>query len=290
MHGQSEHQRAQQHLRPLGQRIPSLDESVVGFAPRQGVDHDHPGRPGCGPPVRCDVGDPGRGGAREKHRAVEISVHQLVRTLRRSAQHRQLVDQVDRPLPVRRPRRHPRRRRQRLQRPLLPGRAVGGNEHIDVRPRRHRCLGEKPWTFQFGGGLVQTYGGRHHFVVPWLRSAGHECVCPPARYHIAPVGGADRAGYPHTVDEQCLADLRRPRGAGMVGDHRQHHLAAAPATLPTGTELGSANAAQPERRQDVLRRRLDSHPASLTVRPPRSAAVTGCVVPEAQAAHRPFST
>ena len=42
---ETEHQRAQQHLRPFRQRAPSLDEPVVGLTPRQRVDDHHPGRP-----------------------------------------------------------------------------------------------------------------------------------------------------------------------------------------------------------------------------------------------------
>ena len=44
MNGKSEHQRAQQHLRPFRQCIPAVDETFVGLAPRQRVDNDHAGR------------------------------------------------------------------------------------------------------------------------------------------------------------------------------------------------------------------------------------------------------
>ena len=66
VHRKPEHQRAQQHLRPLRQRRPALDEPVVGLAPGQCVDDDHAGRPGRRPPVRRDVGDARRRGARRK--------------------------------------------------------------------------------------------------------------------------------------------------------------------------------------------------------------------------------
>ena len=106
VHGEPEHQRAQQHLRPLRQRVPALDQTVVGLAPRQRVDDDHAGRPRRRPPVRGDVGDARRRGPREKHCAVQVAVHQLVGALGRLAQPGQLVDQLDRTLPVRRARRH----------------------------------------------------------------------------------------------------------------------------------------------------------------------------------------
>ena len=82
--------------------------------------------------------------------------------------------------------------------------------------------------------------------------------------HVAAVGRADRPGQPHTVDEQRLAHLGRPRGAGVVGDHRQHDFAAAPAALPAGAERDRPHTAQSERRQHMIRRRFDSHHLSLS--------------------------
>ena len=78
--------------------------------------------------------------------------------------------------------------------------------------------------------------GRDDLVVAGFRRARDESVGPPTRHHVAAVGGAHRPGQPDPVDEQRLADLRRPGGAGVVGDHRQHHFAAAPAALPAGAE------------------------------------------------------
>ena len=90
VHGKAKHQRAQQHLRPLRQRAPSLDETVIGLAPGQRVDHHHARRPRRGPPVRGDVGDTRGGGAGEKHGAVKVAVYELAGALGRSAQRRRV--------------------------------------------------------------------------------------------------------------------------------------------------------------------------------------------------------
>ena len=112
-------------------------------------------------------------------------------------------------------------------------------------------LGQEPGPFQFGGGLVQPHRRRDDLVVPGFRGAGDERVGPPSGDDVAPVGGADRAGQPNAVDEQRLAHLGRPGGAGVVGDHRQHDFAAAPAAFPAGTERHRPNTGQAERRQHM---------------------------------------
>ncbi|SKT88848.1 Uncharacterised protein [Mycobacteroides abscessus subsp. abscessus] len=75
-------------------------------------------------------------------------MHQLRRALGRSTQACQLVDQIDRSLTVGRAGRYPRRRGPGLQRPVLPCRPIGGDEDVDIRPRRDRRLGEESGTFQ----------------------------------------------------------------------------------------------------------------------------------------------
>ena len=160
--------------------------------------------------------------------------------LRRLAQPGELLDQFDRPLPVRRTRRHPRPRRQGVQRSLLPRRAVGGDEHVDVGPRRDGRLGQEPRAFQLGRRLVQPHRGRNDLVVPGFGGAGDEGVGAPTRDHVPAVGRPHRPGQPDTVDEQRLANLRRPRGAGVVGDHGQHDFTAAPAALPARARAARA--------------------------------------------------
>src|ERR1700730_9775820 len=99
--------------------------------------------------------------------------------------------------------------------------------------------------------------------MPRLGLAGHESVCSPTGHHVTSIGRADRPGQSNTVDEQRLAHPGRPGGAGVLGDHRQHHFTAAPAALPRSAQGHPPHPAQAERRQHVLRRRVDTHAISL---------------------------
>ncbi len=220
-----EHQRAQQHLRPLRKRVPSIDEAFIGLAPRQRVDNDHSRRPRRGPPIRRDVRDPRGGSTREQDRAVEIAVDKLVGALGRPPQPGKLIDQLDRPLPVRAGRCRAGGRGYRLQRPIFPGGTVGGDEDVDVGPRR--------------GGSPESENTRPFQACRWLSCsrtaadttsscrgselAGHESVCSPTGHHVTSIGRADRPGQSNTVDEQRLAHPGRPGGPGVLG---------APSTAP----------------------------------------------------------
>ena len=186
-------------------------------------------------------------------------MHQLTGALRRPAQRGELVDQLDRPLPVRRARRHPRARRQRVQRPVLPRGPVGGDEHVDVGPRRHRRLGQEPRALQLGGGLVQAHRGGDDLVVAGFGGAGDEGVRAPARRprsgrrSSGPAGPA--APRRRTASRGPSPTRRRGRGRRPSTARPRRSASRPPSSTPSGT---GCTPVQAERRQHMVRRPFDS--------------------------------
>lgn len=111
------------------------------------------------------------------------------------------------------------------------------------RPGRRGSLGQESGAFQFSGGLMQPHRRRDDLIMPRLRRAGDERVCPPTRHHVPAVGRSDGPSQAYAVDEQRLAHPGRPGRAGVsatidntTSPHRQ------PPSQPAPNRMGCAPA------------------------------------------------